>query len=110
MQKKLYHRPYINDEDRKANGAKFRWQRENEHHSPPRSRLEKESLQYTQRLHANLHMNYEWFAGNALMQEAIEQLLRINWVALSDKFKKDLYEIINMSNEYVYKDWIYIRE
>lgn len=110
MKKWLYCRPYINDEDRKMNGAKFKGQRENEHHTPPRSRLEKESEQYTQKLHMNLHANYEWCVGNALMQEAIEQLLRINWVALSDKFKKDLYEIINMSNEYVYKDWIYIRE
>ena len=105
-----YFRPYINNEDRLNNGAKIKWNPENKHHTPPRSRLEKYSEEYTQTLYMNIHSNYEWFAWNALMQEAIEQLLRINWVALSDKFKKDLQEIINMSNEYVYREWIYIKK
>ena len=109
MEKRIYHRPYINNADRIWNGAKPKDIKENEHHTPPKSRLEKESEQYTQRLFYTIHANYEWFAGNALMQEAMAQLVNINWVALSDNFLRDIHELINMQDDYVYRDWIWIK-
>ena len=105
-----YQRPYVNDVDRIGNGARFRWQRENRHHTPPKSRMEENSREIKTKLYIHLHNPYTTVFGNWLMQENLEQLVRINGEALSENFLKDIHELIAMQDEYVYKDGIYIKK
>lgn len=101
--------PYLNKQDRASNGARHKDIEENKHHIVPSSRLVAGSDNVVVKLFTNLHDNYHWLFGNAVIQEALQQMLKINWPVLSDKYRKDLEEVINMSDSYVFKNWIYIK-
>lgn len=101
--------PYLNKQDREDNGARYKPLEENRHHLVPRSRVDPWSDNVVIKLFTNLHDNYHWLFGNAVFQEALAQMLKINWPVLSDKYRKDLEEVINMSDDYVYRNWIYLK-
>lgn len=99
-----YFRPYINSaEDTKKRRP------EDIHHIVPSSRNKDGRNWPTIVLYQDLHKAYHRVFGNALFQEALEQMLHINAPALSDKYKKDLIEVMQMQDEYVYKDGLYIK-
>jgi hypothetical protein len=102
--------PYLNNEDRLARGAKPNDKPTSSHHILPKSRVEKYSRNCRVQLTENFHNCRHWVNGNAIVQEALEQFYKINWPVLSDKYKKDLRELINAQDEYVYKDGIYIKK
>jgi len=105
-----YFRPYINNKDRISNWAKPKSHSTNRHHPACRSRVEKESQNHTIELfELIIHRPFHQVFGNGLFQENLEQLIRIQWWVLSDKYKKDLLEVINMQDNYVYKDGLYIK-
>lgn len=104
-----YNRPYINNNDRIANNRWLKFEVENTHHPACRSRVEQWSEEITIQLFETLHSAYHRVFGNGLLQENLSQLVNINGRVLSDKFKKDLHELISMDDNYVYKDWIRIK-
>ena len=106
-----WHRPFINNQDRIESGHKPKLDKQIDRHHPAcRSRVEQMSDNITNALFQELHRPYHRVFGNALMQEALLQLLKINWPVLSDNYKKDIQELIDMHDQYVYKDGIYIKK
>lgn len=98
--------PPINDED---NWLTKNNKNTNRHHIIPKYRTPWEKDTPTIRLYQDLHNAFHRVFGTGVFQEQIEQLLKINWPALSDKYRKDIEEVINMSDDYVYRNGIYIK-
>lgn len=98
--------PYLNDEDfwHQKTGRK-----QTRHHIVPSSRCDKWSDNKTIKLYENLHNAFHRVFWNAIFQEQLEQLLKINWPVLSDKYKKDIQEILEMDDKYVYRNGIRIK-
>lgn len=101
--------PYINNNDRVNNGAKRKWKVENMHHPVPKCRLEEWSREELVALFMDFHTAYHRVFGNAVFQEQLHQLLKINDSVLSDGYKKDLKEVISMEDNYIYKNGIYVK-
>lgn len=105
-----YFRPYINKNDREQNFGSERDWISDKHHIIPSSRNVNGRNWPTIELYQTLHRSYHRLFGNAVFQEALAQMLKINWPVLSNRYKRDIEEIMNMNNEYVYKDWIRIKK
>ena len=104
-----YQRPYVNNADRVGNGLRSKGKPETRHHPACSSRVEKDSENITVQLFDSLHQAFHRVFGNGLIQENLAQLININGEVLSERYKKDLHELIAMNDNYVYKDGIRVK-
>lgn len=105
-----YFRPYINNQDREENWGRPRLRTSDNHHIAPSSRTYNWKDWPTIELYQTIHRAYHRLFWNAIFQEAIEQLLKINWFILTERYKKDIQEVMNMNDDYVYKNWVRIKK
>jgi len=89
--------PYIN----KSESPK-RKENETNHHIMPRSRASYVAPEAQVRLFVSIHEALHRLYGNATPAEQIMKTLRINKPIRTDKFTKELYQMLN-EDDYIYK-------
>lgn len=104
------HRPYINKEDRKENGAKYRNYNESVHHIVATSIGWANINENKIHLFDNLHIAHHRVYGNLPPHKQIEQRLKINGKVLSPSIYEHIQDILANDDKYRYKDWVRVRK
>lgn len=94
--------------DPRLNGNKYET---NTHHCYPSSRWWNDTTQNRMPLYIRLHEHFHWVFWNLTPQEQLLKLLIINKWVFTDEFKKDIYKVLNETDQdYYYKNWVYLHK
>ena len=106
-----YYRPYLNNQDRKDNGARFKQMEQDTHHIIPKSMWGSNDKSNLITIRQDLHRALHCVFGNGWPKEQLEQLLNINERVIAQDTKNAIIDLLDKQDAERYKQWsLFIRK